>query len=52
MGQRRARQLVFRLRFPSAQDTDPLFDDSRDRVVTYLKARASQIEQALFQRRT
>ena len=45
-------QLVFRLRFPSAQDADPLFDHSRDQVVAYLKSRAPQLEQALFQRRT
>ena len=45
-------QLVFRLRFPSAQDADPLFDESRDQVVAYLKSRAPQVEQALHQRRT
>ena len=45
-------QLVFRLRFPSAQDADPLFDDSRDQIIAYLKSRAPQIEQALQQRRT
>ncbi len=45
-------QLVFRLRFPSAQDADPLFDDSRDQIIAYLKSRAPQIEQALHQRRT
>ena len=45
-------QLVFRLRFPSAQNADPLFDDSRDQIVAYLKSRAPQIEQALHQRRT
>ena len=45
-------QLVFRLRFPSAQDADPLFDHSRDQVVAYLKNRAPQVEQALHQRRT
>lgn len=45
-------QLVFRLRFPSANDADPLFDDSREQIITYLKNRAPQIEQALHQRRT
>ena len=45
-------QLVFRLRFPSAKDADPLFDDSREEVVAYLKSRALQVEQALRQERT
>ena len=35
-------QLVFKLRFPSAQDADPLFDDSHDQVIAYLKNRAPQ----------
>ena len=43
--------LVFRLRFPSAKDADPLFDNSREEVVGYLKSRALQVEQALRQRR-
>ena len=45
-------QLVFKLRFPSAKDADPLFDDARDDVVAYLKKRALQVEEALLQRRT
>ena len=45
-------QLVFRLRFPSAKDADPLFDDSRDEVVAYLKSRALQVEESLRQQRT
>ena len=45
-------QVVFRLLFPSAQDADPLFDDSRDQVIAYLKSRAAQVEQALHYRRT
>ena len=45
-------QLAFKLRFPSAQDADPLFDDSRDQIIDYLKGRAPQVEQALHQRRT
>lgn len=45
-------QLVFRLRFPSAEDADPLFDDSREEVVAYLKSRALQVEEALRQQRT
>ncbi len=45
-------QLAFRLRFPSAENADPLFDDSRDQIIAYLKNRAPQIEQALHQRRT
>ena len=44
-------QLVFRLRFPSAKDTDPLFDDSRNQIIAYLKSRALQVEQALRQQR-
>ncbi len=45
-------QLVFKLRFPSAKDADPLFDHSRDQIIAYLKSRAPQLEQALHQRRT
>lgn len=45
-------QMVFKLRFPSAKDADPLFDDSRQQVVTYLKNRALQVEEALYQRRS
>ena len=45
-------QMVFRLRFPSARDADPLFDDSRDQVVSYLKSRSLQVEESLKQRRS
>ncbi len=45
-------QIVFRLLFPSARNADPLFDDSRDEVVAYLKGRAPQVEQSLHQRRS
>ena len=44
-------QLVFRLRFPSATEADPLFDSSRDTVIAYLKERALQVEESLRQRR-
>ena len=44
-------QLVFRLRFPSATEADPLFDSSRDAVIAYLKERALQVEESLRQRR-
>ena len=45
-------QMVFRLRFPSAKDADPLFDDSREQVVSYLKNRATQVEESLQQKRS
>lgn len=44
-------QVVFKLRFPSARGADPLFDDSREQVVAYLKNRALQVEEALHQKR-
>ncbi len=44
-------QVVFRLRFPSARDADPLFDDSRETVIAYLKNRALEIEETLQRQR-
>lgn len=44
-------QLVFKLRFPSANQADPLFDNSRDTVIAHLKERALQVEESLRQRR-
>ena len=35
--------LIFRLRFPAAGDADPLFDDTRDATVAYLKRRSIDV---------
>ncbi len=44
--------LIFKLRFPSARDADPLFDDARDATITYLKRRAHDVEEELHRQRT
>ena len=43
--------LIFKLRFPSGGDADPLFDDARDVTVAYLKRRAHDVEEELHRQR-
>ena len=43
--------LIFKLRFSSGGDADPLFDDARDVTVAYLKRRAHDVEEELHRQR-